>query len=710
MESDKMEIYETLIRWLSELNLSAPHETVQELCDGVALAQALNQIAPEVFSDGWLAKIKADVGANWRLKVSNLRKIVEGVYVYYQDELSLHLSEELRPDVLKIAEKCDAYELGRLLQLILGCAVNCLEKQKYITQIMELEESLQRNIMAALQDIEYIWQGASPSRNSINTMGSTTGSTAASTTVGSSAIGADVRTLQDDRDTLAQKCHETNKKMLVLIEEKSALQQEVTRLQALVGRYENPNLIGDDGTSLGPIQLGSSRYNDLRKLVDGLKDELLQAETARDDLKMKSMIQEKEIIELHQKLDELHGATAEIAQLKDEIDILKEGNEQLRVCETQLTTYKKKLEDYNDLRKQIKLQEERSAEYLKQNLQYEEEAKKYAGLKGQVELYKKEIQDLHSKLDDEMGRTVKAEFECKQLQGELTVIQREKEHLLSERDSLREAFDELKCGQAMGADGTDGVGGRGTTMSKELHSNDLHERIERLERENKALREGQGGQTALTQLLDDANQRNEKLREQLKTANQKILVLSQHHTDVTSSKSELELHLKPTMDISEQRTPQMDEGLQLQLGSLQTKIANLEAALVAKDQELHAADMRYKKCVEKAKEVIKTLDPHAINEAMLLDKAHLVNDPANSGPGGPGVADGIMGQTPAVTVRPPMGQQEEQLIATAFYRLGMACHREAVDARLLSGPGQSFLARQRQPTARKPMNANFPKK
>ncbi|XP_052893564.1 protein hook [Anopheles moucheti] len=687
MENDKMEIYESLVRWLSVLNLSAPHQTVQELSDGAALAQALNQIASEVFTDSWLSKIKSDVGANWRLKVSNLRKIIEGIYVYYQDELSLNLSEELRPDALKIAEKCDPHELGRLLQLILGCAVNCLEKQKYITQIMELEESLQRNIMAALQDIEYIWQGASPSRNSINTTAS-----------------LDVKTLQEDRDTLAQKCHETNKKMLGLIEEKAALQQEITKLQAIVGRYENPNLIGDDGTSLGPIQLGSSRYNDLRKLVDSLKDELLQAETARDDLKMKSMIQEKEITELQVRIDDLHAATTEIAQLKDEIDILKEANEKLKICETQLQTYKKKLEDYNDLRKQIKLQEERSADYLKQNLEYEEEAKKYAGLKGQVELYKKKIQDLHGMLDEEMGKTVRAEFEYNQLQGQLAAVQREKENFLRERDTLREALDELKCGQAIGVDGV-GSGGHGTggnTMSKELHSNDLYERIERLERENKALREGQGGQTALSQLLDDANQRNEKLRDQLKSANQKILLLSQQHTDDGSSKSELEMQMKQTLELGEQNTSQqqMDEA-QLQLNNLHTKITNLEAALVVKDQELQAADVRYKKCVEKAKEVIKTLDAHAINEALLMDKVDL--------PVGTGV-DSTLTAGNGNTSRPPMGQQEEQLIATAFYRLGMVCHREAVDARLLSGPGQSFLARQRQPAARKPLNANYGKK
>lgn len=163
----------------------------------------------------------------------------------------------------------------------------------------------------------------------------------------------------------------------------------------------------------------------------------------------------------------------------------------MKICETQLHTYKKKLEDYNDLKKQIKMLEERSAEYLKQNMDYEEEAKKYSGLKGQVELYKKEIQDLHSKLDSEMSKTVRIEFEFNQLHAKLQAVQREKENLLSERDVLRETCDELKCGQA--ADDSES----GNTMSKELQPSDVRDRVERLEKENKALREGQGGQTAL---------------------------------------------------------------------------------------------------------------------------------------------------------------------------------------------------------------------
>ena len=78
-------------------------------------------------------------------------------------------------------------------------------------------------------------------------------------------------------------------------------------------------------------------------------------------------------------------------QLKDEVDILRESNEKLKFFETQANMYKKKLEDYNDLKKQVKLLDERNAEYMQQSVQFEEDAKKCVALKGQVELYKKEV-------------------------------------------------------------------------------------------------------------------------------------------------------------------------------------------------------------------------------------------------------------------------------------------------------------------------------
>lgn len=499
-KSAKSELFASLSKWLSNL-VPARTSTALELSDGVAMAQALHQIAPESFTDAWLTKIKTDVAHNWRLKMSNVKKVVEGIFDYYVVVLSIHLSEDARPDAQLLAEHADPVELGRLLQLILGCAVNCNRKQEYITEIMELEEALQRNIMQALQDLEEIWQGATPTSSTINTSpgnNNVPGSTSASGTLSSVAggvgnnSGLESKHQQDER--LAQRCHEMEQRIAFHAEEKATLQLELLKAQKRLEQYENasPTALGDDGASLGPVQAGSARYNDLRKQLEALKEDLLNAETTRDDLKIKSAQQERELVGLQIKLDEVQSTYEELAQLKDEVDVLRESSEKLKICEAQLGTYKKKLEEYTDLKKQVKLLEQRSAEYLRQNMQFEEEQKRQSGWRGQVEAYKREIEELHVRVDEEIRKTGKAEFELSNVTAQLTGVKREKESLLLERDALRDTIDELKCGGEGSKDGESS-----NNVSRELIAPGLRERLEIMEAENKALREGQGGQTAL---------------------------------------------------------------------------------------------------------------------------------------------------------------------------------------------------------------------
>jgi protein HOOK3 len=587
------------------------------------------------------------------LKASNLKKIVDSVVLYYSDVLDLSLDAHLKPEVLKIAESNDVVELEKLLKLILGLAVNCSEKQNYITQIMEMEETVQQNIMKALQDIENIG-GSSSARNSLN-------------------LSAEIK---DDREQLAQKCHEKENQIAIMREEKNSMQHEIQKLQMLLERYENPAIIGDDGASLGnPIQ-GSVRYNELRKQVDNLKNDLLLSETVKEDLKMKSNQQEKEVQLLQSKIDGLTKASSELSQIKDEVDILREASEKSKIYETQLATYKKKLEDYNDLKRQLKQYEDRSAEYLKQNLQYEDESKKYSGLKGQMELYKKELEELHYKLDSEMQKTVKAEFDLQVMQTKIAGLQRERDNLLGQRDALQEKVDEMRCNQG-GGDDEDSAG----NISQELLGDNLKERIARLEAENKALREGQGGQTALSDLLNDANQRNEKMREQLKTANQKILLLtSQNVSDDDKNKN----GISDLRELCETRERLLEEA-QSQITNSHARVRQLEGSLETKGQELTALELKYRKCVEKAKEVIKGLDPRLLGDHMEGNSAEAAESDV-------------------------MSVMESRLIASAFYRMALNSQRESVDSRLASlSQGQSFMARQRQPAPRKPINMTFKK-
>lgn len=146
------------------------------------------------------------------------------------------------------------------------------------------------------------------------------------------------------------------------------------------------------------------------------------------------------------------------------MDALRESAERLKVCEAQLVTFKKKLEEFNDLRRQVKLLEERNADVVQQSLAQEEQLKKGGALKSQLELYKKEIEELHGKLDAEMMKSVKTEFELSNVAARCTALQREKESLLNERDQLRETVDELKCTQVS----SDGGETMRAAMGKEL--------------------------------------------------------------------------------------------------------------------------------------------------------------------------------------------------------------------------------------------------
>ena len=52
-----------------------------------------------------------------------------------------------------IGEHSNREDLSRLMQLILGCAINCDTKEDYIQNIMSMEESVQHSVMTAIQQV-----------------------------------------------------------------------------------------------------------------------------------------------------------------------------------------------------------------------------------------------------------------------------------------------------------------------------------------------------------------------------------------------------------------------------------------------------------------------------------------------------------------------------------------------------------------------------
>ncbi|XP_043263334.1 protein Hook homolog 3 [Colletes gigas] len=687
-----------LIKWLDTFDIQAPHSSVEDISDGVALANVLAQIAPEWFTAAWRSKIKTDVGTNWRLKVSNLKKIIEAVMEYYIECLNQQLSGYIKPDATKIGEHCDNYELRRLLQLILGCAVNCNQKQQYITRIMGMEETVQQAIMQNIQELESNMNGP---RLSLGT--SLNFETLDVADGAQQRLLAQLQSTVDMKEQLAQRCHELDQQLSLLQEEKAALVAENKKLQEKLDEFDNTE---ESGSIL--------EYSGLRKEVEALKDELFKVETSRDDYRLKVELLEKEVLELQSKQEDLQKAADEANHLKDEIDALRETADKVAKYELTIESYKKKMEDLSDLRRQFKILEDKNLEYLQCKIDYEEESKRTIMLRNHLEVCKQQLAEVHHKLDEQTNKCDKLEFEGKKMEAKLSTLQRERDRLIVERDALKETNEELKCTQLQAAENMAKPNADSTVGSTEMIPLEIKEKLLCLQHENKMLKLKQKGNDdklpTVQALLEDFEGRLNVLRGQNRKANQIIIELENRleealgnqtngenkadNTNLEQKIIQLEDELKRAHGEKERLILQIEER-ENALQAQKQKAFALQEKLSRREYDNAALEERYRKYVEKAKSVIKSLDPKQNNSSpnevavlrnQILEQRKIMEDMERS-----------------LKESKLIKEMEEKLMVSAYYRLGLTCHREAIDRRLAalsSGQGQSFLARQRQPSAR----------
>lgn len=667
------ELCNILLKWLQTFTLEAPHQTLADITDGVAMAQALHQIAPEWFSEMWLAKIKTDIGANnWRLKISNLKKINEAIVDYFQEYFDQTLGEFGKVDVHKIVENIDSKELARLMQLILGCAINCNRKQNYITNIMEMEETVQQVIMQSIQELENL-HGSTHSLN-------------VSLDPQVQQLVAELQTVADARDQMAQRCMELDMQVSMLQEEKSCLVEEKRRLE---DRFQE--------NFLEPTNKGNSS---MRRQMDALKEELFKAEAARDDHRIKLEIQSKQMEELELKLNSLEETAGEARYLKDEVDILRETAEKVEKYEGIIETYKKKAEELVDLKKQVKQLETKNLSYIQQTLDLEEELKKNGNWKSQVDMYKKQMNDLFYQFNEETKRADKSDFENKKLQEKVTSLQREKEKLIIERDSLKETNEELKCCQLQQSKSQElSTLGQNLDLAEDsIPINELKQKIVRLTHENNMLQMNQkddieGKLNIVNAKLDDVTQQVRMKTLENRKANQRILELEtelkEQETEDTAGMKMKILELQNEIkNLKEQINHQQEE--HLEQGKL---IDKLQDSILQKDSEIQEYEEKNRKYIEKANSAFKLLDPAVQNVAALNELKNLRQKNNDK--------DKLLDDLEKTLEKK---EEQEKLIATAFYNLAVQKHRLTADNRLasisFSQQPQSFLTKQRQASRR----------
>jgi len=653
------QLYFSLMKWLRNFPVSVKG-TEENISEGVSMAQVLNMLAPDHFDASWLSKV-SPVKDNKRLRLNNVRKVLGSTLDYLKDVVGMQLTQFPVPDVSKVVEG-DRGHIGRMLQLILGVAINCGDQAKYIQGIMEMEEEVQRVVMMAIQELQGV---PTQSINSLPVL---------EDDIQVKKLVDEMERTRQERENLAQRCHELELRLNLLQEEKSTLSAEYEHLQAQ---------IGSQGSGLPPDS--GIRYKELKKENENLKTEMESLEAAKYELQNKFDDLTAQQDEQEEKMTELQKLADQSRTLKDEVDILRETSDKVAKYEGIIETYKKKLEEMGDLKRQIKFLEEKNNEYMQNNLDLEEELGKVSKKRPQIEVYKKQVNELNTKLTGEADRADKLAFDNAKLMEKLETLSVERDRILTEKNSLKEVNEELRLTVEAGQRSPEYSGELGDEPDSGMLENippSVKERLARLQRENKQLRgkaAGSEGDGVLQAMMEDMKEREDEITRKNREANKRILELEARLEESTAPPP---------------RIPGSREELELKLADANKRIGSQQESLQKKEVEMAGMEERYKKYIEKAKSVIKTLDPkhnpNAAPEINILRNQISEKDK---------VIDELEKESEkAKTIR----EQEEKVMATAFYELGMKLSRSGVESRLSTlSQGQSFLARQRQANTRK---------
>jgi len=83
--------------------------------------------------------------------------------------------------------------------------------------------------------------------------------------------------------------------------------------------------------------------------------------------------------------------------------------------------------ELGDMRQQMKTLEQKNEIYMQQTISLEEDSKRANTLKGQVELYKTQMSDLHTKMMEIEKKYDKAEYDAQRSKEKLLSIEAENE-------------------------------------------------------------------------------------------------------------------------------------------------------------------------------------------------------------------------------------------------------------------------------------------
>ncbi|XP_040146328.2 protein Hook homolog 2 isoform X4 [Ictidomys tridecemlineatus] len=570
-----------------------------------------------------------------------------------------------------------------------------LEAEEHIQRIMTLEESVQHIVMEAIQEL----------------MTKDTQESLSQETYGNfDTQSRRYYFLSEDAeegDELRQHCLDLERQLVLLSEVKQSLVQENATLRERVGRSQAEVTPGVTAKKLLLLQ----------SQLEQLQEENFRLESSREDERLRCAELQREVTELQQRNQALTSLAQEAQALKDEMDELRQSSERAGQLEATLNSCRRRLGELRELRRQVRQLEECNAGHAERTKQLEEELRRAGSLRAQLEAQRRQVQELQSQRQEEAMKAEKWLFECRNLEEKYESVTKEKERLLAERDSLREANEELRCAQLQPRGLTQADPSLDPTplglenLAAEILPAELRETLLRLQLENKRLCQQEAAdrerQEELQRHLEEANRARHGLETQHRLNQQQLSELRAQVEDLqkalqeqggktedpTLLKRKLEEHLQKLReaDLELQRKREYLEELETPSDNSTRRIEELQDSLQKKDADLRAMEERYRRYVDKARTVIQTLEPKQRPPGEGTPELHTLRTQLRE-------RDvRIRHLEMDFEKNRSQREQEEKLLISAWYNMGMALQQRAGEERA-PAHAQSFLAQQRLAT------------
>jgi len=357
--------------------------------------------APAYFDPTTIAH---NLGDNWALKASNVRKLLRNLEHYFHEGLQKDAAFDF--SVPAITREADATAIADLVELVAAAAVTCPEKSTYVSRIMSMGPDSQVEMKAVLQASlqrlsDYEAEEEEGDENEL-------------------VFG------QDERDLSAEHDPESSKHLFAANHLKDGLEEELSEAKRELVALKSQMTIQAEDSEKAQSKL-KALVEDLQDRLVRRQDELIQVE---EDLQTATA-------ELEETKSKLAEVEEQKAQLADDLDVASAKAQQLHKAEATVVAYKKKLESVGMMNQQMTDLEDQAAKYLRQIMELESEVKKSAALQKTVNELQEEVSRLQKDKTVNASSTKSSAAEIADLKSKLNASESAKKMYEEELSELR---------------------------------------------------------------------------------------------------------------------------------------------------------------------------------------------------------------------------------------------------------------------------------